>query len=292
MDVAIADRLAKRRKEAGLSQEGLADKLGVSRQAVSKWERSESSPDTDNLIALAKLYDVSLDDLLYANDSVEEDEAAEAEDAVEEVANEDDSDEEKAGFSDEFLDEPDYVNISWKDGVQVKDSKTGDRVSVSWKGIHVSEGGKDGTKVDWEPGEGVIVNGRRYDTWQEAKAGEMAWHSNKSAWLKFPFPILVVFIYLWISFTNIGAWSTSWVIFLSIPVYYALVDAFLKKKASGLLTVMYATGAVAWYLWMGFAEHVWHPTWLVFLTIPLFVWLVEALFGKDKCDKSKGDPGE
>ena len=46
--------------------------LGVSRQAVSKWERSESSPDTDNLIALAALYGVSLDELLYgeaANDA-------------------------------------------------------------------------------------------------------------------------------------------------------------------------------------------------------------------------------
>ena len=65
MNVEIAQRLAKRRKETGLSQEALAEKIGVSRQAVSKWERSESSPDTDNLISLAKLYGVSLDDLLY-----------------------------------------------------------------------------------------------------------------------------------------------------------------------------------------------------------------------------------
>jgi transcriptional regulator with XRE-family HTH domain len=41
-----------------------AEKLGVSRQAVSKWERAESSPDTDNLIALAQLYSVTLDVLL------------------------------------------------------------------------------------------------------------------------------------------------------------------------------------------------------------------------------------
>lgn len=55
-----------RRKHAGYTQESLAEKLGVSRQAVSKWERSESSPDTDNLIALAQLYGVSLDELLFA----------------------------------------------------------------------------------------------------------------------------------------------------------------------------------------------------------------------------------
>ena len=72
MDLAMAQRLVDRRKAAGLSQEALAAQLGVSRQAVSKWERSESSPDTDNLIALAALYGVSLDELLYgeaANDA-------------------------------------------------------------------------------------------------------------------------------------------------------------------------------------------------------------------------------
>ena len=73
MNVEIAERLAARRKLAGLSQEALAEKLGVSRQAVSKWERSESSPDTDNLIALAKLYGVSLDELLYVDESIEDD---------------------------------------------------------------------------------------------------------------------------------------------------------------------------------------------------------------------------
>ncbi len=67
MNVDMAKRLADRRRQAGLTQEGLAEKLNVTRQAVSKWERSESSPDTDNLIALAALYDVSLDELLYSD---------------------------------------------------------------------------------------------------------------------------------------------------------------------------------------------------------------------------------
>ena len=60
----IANRLLDLRREHGYSQEELAYKLGVSRQAVSKWERAESSPDTDNLLALARLYGVSLDALL------------------------------------------------------------------------------------------------------------------------------------------------------------------------------------------------------------------------------------
>ena len=72
MNIEIASRLAKLRKEKGFSQEDLADKLGISRQAVSKWKRAEASPDTDNLILLARLYDVSLDTLLSTDAKDEE----------------------------------------------------------------------------------------------------------------------------------------------------------------------------------------------------------------------------
>ncbi len=64
MDIKTADRLQELRKSHGYSQEALSEKLGVSRQAVSKWERGESSPDTDNLIALADIYGITLDDIL------------------------------------------------------------------------------------------------------------------------------------------------------------------------------------------------------------------------------------
>ena len=64
MNIQFADRLVALRREQGWSQEELALRLGVSRQAVSKWERAESSPDTDNLIALVRLYGISLDELL------------------------------------------------------------------------------------------------------------------------------------------------------------------------------------------------------------------------------------
>lgn len=64
MNLTIANRLVELRQARGLSQEDLAASLGVSRQAVSKWERGESAPDTDNLIALATHYGISLDALL------------------------------------------------------------------------------------------------------------------------------------------------------------------------------------------------------------------------------------
>jgi len=70
MNIEIANRLLELRKEKNFSQEELAEKIGVSRQAVSKWERAESSPDTDNLIELARLYEVSLDELLFTTEPI------------------------------------------------------------------------------------------------------------------------------------------------------------------------------------------------------------------------------
>ena len=71
MNIKTANRLCELRKTHNLSQEELASKLGVSRQAVSKWERSESSPDTDNLIELAKIYNLTPDELLNGEEAIE-----------------------------------------------------------------------------------------------------------------------------------------------------------------------------------------------------------------------------
>lgn len=57
------EHLARRRKALGLSQEELAAKIGVSRQAVSKWETGDSTPDLNRLLALAEALDTSLDTL-------------------------------------------------------------------------------------------------------------------------------------------------------------------------------------------------------------------------------------
>ena len=60
----ISARLKELRIKNGLSQEKLAEQLLVSRQAVSKWENGEALPDMENMIALAKLYNTSLDSLV------------------------------------------------------------------------------------------------------------------------------------------------------------------------------------------------------------------------------------
>lgn len=60
----IGNRIAKLRKEKGMSQENLAEKMGVSSQAVSKWENDASCPDISSLPELAKILGVTVDELL------------------------------------------------------------------------------------------------------------------------------------------------------------------------------------------------------------------------------------
>ena len=60
----MADRIQHLRKSKGISQEELADKVGVSRQAVSKWESEQSTPDIEKVILLSDFFDVTTDYLL------------------------------------------------------------------------------------------------------------------------------------------------------------------------------------------------------------------------------------
>lgn len=60
----LGDKLSKLRKENNYTQEQLADILGVSRQAISKWESNITYPETDKLIRMSELFNCSLDYLL------------------------------------------------------------------------------------------------------------------------------------------------------------------------------------------------------------------------------------
>lgn len=63
----ISSNIASLRKMKGLSQEALADRIGVSRQTVAKWESGESAPDVEHCDAMAELFEVSLDALVHEN---------------------------------------------------------------------------------------------------------------------------------------------------------------------------------------------------------------------------------
>lgn len=67
--MAFMEKLQKLRKSNGMSQESLAEAVGVSRQAVSKWESGQSYPEMDKLIALSELFQINLDSLVKDEDN-------------------------------------------------------------------------------------------------------------------------------------------------------------------------------------------------------------------------------
>lgn len=66
----LSDRIQYLRKARGISQEGLAEQLGVSRQAVSKWESEQSMPDLDKIISMSDYFEVTTDYLLKGMEPV------------------------------------------------------------------------------------------------------------------------------------------------------------------------------------------------------------------------------
>ncbi len=68
-EMSLGQQLKKFRELKSLSQEDIAQKIGVTRQAVYKWENDKSYPDIDNLILLSELYNVTLDELIKGNES-------------------------------------------------------------------------------------------------------------------------------------------------------------------------------------------------------------------------------
>ena len=60
----FSEKMFELRKKEGLSQEELAEKVGVSRQTISKWEMGQSTPEMEKLVNLSKLFNLSLDELV------------------------------------------------------------------------------------------------------------------------------------------------------------------------------------------------------------------------------------
>lgn len=268
MNIEIANRLYQYRKKNNLSQEELAAKIGVSRQAVSKWERAEASPDTDNLILLAKLYGVTLDDLLQGEGEPQKAENCEQ---SQKEAQEEQSDDgfapdpdanytkcDKVSFKKGIhihSKDGDKVDISFKDGVNVIDSD-GSRVSVNRHGVNVSENGK--TKVYTDE------NG---DVHYSDDVKEKSNH-KKSPFMMFPYYLITAVAYIVFGLFNIcGGFAYGWIVFLTIPLYYTTVEAIIKRKPSAFC---FPALVVIVYLIFGFGWGLWHPSWVIFLSIPVY----------------------
>lgn len=239
MNIKIADRLVELRKKNGYSQEQLAEKLGLSRQAVSKWERAEASPDTDNLICLAKLYGVSLDELLSTDESIDDIAQETREKADEESKKEE-------------------VHINAKNGIHIVD-KDGTEVHIDMHGINVKESKDDDDDINTIEDKKDVLSGVFYgcslfltviayillgsfvkDGWADywplfilfPVLPSIYTAIKERKFATFLYPLAVTGAYCFIGMFT-GMWHPFWFLFLTIPVYYIVfepIDKLIQKK--------------------------------------------------------------
>lgn len=245
MTIEMADRLCAYRKQQGLSQEELAEKIGVSRQAVSKWERAEASPDTDNLILLSQVYGVTLDALLNTDPTPPPPKPEPADDTV-----------------------------SFKNGIHVH-SKNGDKVDIDLSGVHVDSHNGEHVHVGFN---GVHVEENGHVHVHTKEDGTVVWGAEKPRWYKrwlcFPWPVVCCLAYLLMGFFDVlGGWAFGWLVFLTVPLYYSLGEAIVKRNAEHFA---YPVLIALIYLIGGFYQGWWHPAWILFVTIPAYYGVCSA----------------
>ena len=292
MDITTANRLYELRKQHGYSQDELADKLNVSRQAISKWERSESSPDTDNLIALARLYGVSLDELLNYTPT----NSSASETAKEENASATQSTEESAENAQSAFD-------SDKNGTSTFDyEENGDSVHVDENGIHVHD--KDGSNIFIKGGIAKIlnkvvgeihvedgkatVNGKTYGGDDFAKKGTSVHVENghisfdnkqaKSIAIASGIVNGVTFLLCTVAYLLIGflcnLWHPGWLLFFVPLIVGGIFETIAKRNPSSFPIVFIVTAV---YLLLGCQYDMWHPYWALFSIIPAYYIVVEPI---------------
>ena len=214
----LGNNLYQLRKQASLSQEELAERLGVSRQAVSKWECGEAMPDTENLIAISRIFEISLDSLVgNAQDSAaQESDNSKARVAFHEVDDDEDDEDFESDFDDEVLDEDEAPTEKRSPLIRI--------LSV------------------------------------------------------LPYPILVTIAFLFWGF-QANDWSVAWTLFITIPVYYSLLECIRQKRFTPFA---YPVLMAFLYVLIGSLYNIWHPTWLMFATIPLYYPIAVAIDRKTR----------
>lgn len=311
MDLKTANRLYELRKAKGYSQDELADLIGVSRQAVSKWERGESSPDTDNLITLAKLYGVSIDELLdYQPQNTQG--AQNSQDTINQNAqsgqteNNDDKNSQKSNVfirinadgveihapadsnKGNNIDSDDIKDINFE--VCADDDDDDDEDDEDCEGNENDDDFKDGT-VDGKKhhfnihlednGIRITSNGK-----QRTKDGvhiEIGNHPKdrnqaiKSAVSGGVF-LLTIVAYLIMGFVA-KLWHPGWIIFFAPIVADGIVDTILKKNPNEFPVPMLS---VTTFLLLGFLGGWWHPGWVVFMAIPAYFAIVSPIYSACK----------
>ena len=262
MNIELANRLLQYRKNSGLSQEELAEKLEISRQSISKWERAEASPDTDNIIELAKIYNVTLDELLNVNqDIVKESATVESKDTKKVEV-----DEEVEMFEN---DKGETVQLNGS-GIVVKSKD--EEVSISFDGIYIKEKGKE------------KVNLKNSHIFSSNREKDKKLHKVKEI-LDSILVLSVICVYVLLCSFNVMEWSKFWVIFVYYPAASSLISSIMKKNPSSFAYPVLIAGV---YVTIGMYLGQWHPWWALFVTVPLYYVLVKpfskktSIYYKDK----------
>ena len=274
----LPNNLYEIRRGAGLSQEEFAEKLGVSRQAVSKWERGEAYPDTENLIVISEMFGVTIDELLRsenigADNKNEKAEESNNEEPTDGALRVNVGDKVSLNLSGAITvdDDDTKVKIDLDKGDILVDDEDGQvKVNLGKSGILVNT--DDGVKVKLGKG-GILVNTDD----DEDKARKA---SKLSILYKLPYPIVTVIAFLAIGLFAEG-WYWAWTLFMTIPLYYSLLDSIRKKR---LTEFAYPVFTAFLYCLFGMLYTWWHPGWLIFVTIPVYYPIAEGI---DKYIRSK-----
>ena len=280
----LPNNLYELRRSANLSQEEFAEKLGVSRQAVSKWERGEAYPDTENLITISNMFGVTIDDLLKSDNIVadtngentEEYGDCEADDSSFSVKVGDKVDLNLRG-SITVDDDDTKVKIDLDNGDILVDDDDGQvKVNFGSSGIVVNT--DDGVKVKLGKG-GIVIhdnddNDDDDDEDDEDDEEDKARKASKlSVLYSVPYPIVTSVAFLAIGLFAEG-WYWAWTLFMTIPLYYSLLDSIRKRRFTEFA---YPVFVAFIFCLFGMLFDWWHPGWIIFLTVPIYYPVAHAI---------------
>ena len=230
MNETFGQRLARLRKQNGLTQDEIAEKIGISPQAVSKWENDISSPDISIILSLSDILGVSTDELLGK-----------------ETINPEVVDEDAKKRQEEFR-KTQTIDIS-EDGevnLHIKEQEKQHERSPFLKMIQAMEGGMfllalvafivmgffwkyNDQNIGWIMGWLVFFIPIIITSLIDAIITRKIHH--------FAYPVLVTFTYLLLGFLGhflgFNGWGVYWFLFITIPAFYAIVspiDHYLGKK--------------------------------------------------------------
>ena len=230
MSIKQGDYLKELRIKNKLSQEKLGERLGLSRQSVSKWEQGYAMPDTENLLKLSELYGISVDTILKCGEE-EADETLQS-DATDEMVTNDKADEaaappqqiqqmeaDDAEQSDEGNKaEPEIIFIEKQEHKEKKTHKKRGWFFISYPILMVilyaiigAYFGAKGIYKGWYTGWLTLLTIPLYYT------GVIAAEKKKP--VIFCYPVLVLLIYLLCGFFA-HLWHPMWIIFFTIPIFY------------------------------------------------------------------------